>query len=35
GSLQNVFFERFLKIRRPLNIQRDYQGVTLQIWRKK
>ncbi|ECJ8317711.1 methyltransferase type 11, partial [Salmonella enterica] len=22
-------------IRRPLNIQRDYQGVTLQIWRKK
>ncbi|EBG9854322.1 methyltransferase type 11, partial [Salmonella enterica] len=24
-----------LKIRRPLNIQRDYQGVTLQIWRKK
>lgn len=25
----------FLEIRRPLNMQRDYQGVSLQLWRKK
>ena len=25
----------FFEIRKPLNIQRDYQGVSLQLWRKK
>ncbi|MEQ9910122.1 class I SAM-dependent methyltransferase [Pectobacterium odoriferum] len=32
---QNAFYERFLSIREPLNAQRDYQGVTIQLWRKK
>ncbi|NJQ21770.1 class I SAM-dependent methyltransferase [Enterobacter pseudoroggenkampii] len=34
-DLRSRFFERLLKIREPLNKQRDYQGVTLQLWRKK
>ncbi|EGC1289937.1 class I SAM-dependent methyltransferase [Salmonella enterica] len=34
-NLRSLFFEKFLKIREPLNKQRDYQGVTLQLWRKK
>ncbi|MBJ9324951.1 class I SAM-dependent methyltransferase [Citrobacter freundii] len=34
-NIQKVIFERFLIIRRPLNAQRNYQGVTLQLWRKK
>lgn len=34
-TTQNAFYERFLAIREPLNDQRDYQGVTIQLWRKK
>lgn len=34
-AAQNAFYERFLAIREPLNTQRDYQGVTIQLWRKK
>jgi SAM-dependent methyltransferase len=32
---KGILLERFLGIRRQLNAQRDYQGVALQIWRKK
>ncbi|MHA3316482.1 SAM-dependent methyltransferase [Yersinia pseudotuberculosis] len=34
-KIQDAFYERFLSIREPLNTQRDYQGVTIQLWRKK
>lgn len=34
-EIKEVIFEKFLKIRTPLNKQRNYQGVTLQLWRKK
>lgn len=34
-TTQNAFYERYLAIREPLNDQRDYQGVTIQLWRKK
>lgn len=29
------FIQQYLAIRAPLNAQRDYQGVTIQVWRKK
>ena len=32
---QEAFCERLLEIRKPLNVQRDFQGVTIQLWRKK
>ncbi|MBV6824219.1 class I SAM-dependent methyltransferase [Pseudomonas sp. PD9R] len=34
-ELKEEILSHFLEIRRPLNIQRDYQGVSLQLWRKK
>lgn len=34
-NTQEAFYERYLAIRAPLNAQRDYQGVTIQVWRKK
>ncbi|WP_273754833.1 hypothetical protein [Bartonella sp. MM73XJBT.G] len=34
-NIQDAFYERYLAIRAPLNAQRDYQGVTIQLWRKK
>ncbi len=35
SELKSVIFEKFLKIRKPLNQQRNYQGVALQLWCKK
>ena len=34
-ELQHAFLARFYQIRRPLNVQRDYQGIAIQLWRKK
>ncbi len=34
-NMQDAFYERYLTIRAPLNVQRDYRGVTIQLWRKK
>ena len=34
-TTQNAFYKRFLAIHEPLNDQRYYQGVTIQLWRKK
>ncbi|GAA4660828.1 hypothetical protein GCM10023262_05770 [Bartonella pachyuromydis] len=33
-NMQDAFYERYLAIYAPLNAQRDYQGVTIQLWRK-
>ncbi len=33
--MQDAFYERYFAIRVSLNAQRDYQGVTIQLWRKK
>ncbi len=34
--MQDAFYERYFAIRvPPLNAQRDYQGVTIPLWRKK
>jgi ubiquinone/menaquinone biosynthesis C-methylase UbiE len=34
-DVQQALYERFLKIRKTLNEHREFQGVALQLWRKK